>query len=272
MDEVRKCHSQAPRSEGSPHRSLGDAAWDREILTTPGATIFHNPPGRVFSWPQTYGHTPLYHRIGKPGQPAVSCFPSWKVSAPSADAARGSASHLPISVLLSISALTARSCSTFFNHHLPAGENGSTSRRLRGDADLPGEEPSVSFYGHELELSQKPRPPFRVLPRLRPTGNTQGGRGGVTVVICNDGELHGGLLLATSEPAGKNMECRLSHGHFFRDPARNHRQKISVSSRRPVTSGFSSPPRWCIFTPHRTRRSVSSGASDYAASWNPSGK
>ncbi len=38
---------------------------------------------------------------------------------------------------------------------LAAGRNGSTSK-LRGDADLPSEEPSVSFYGHELELSQNP--------------------------------------------------------------------------------------------------------------------
>src|SRR6478752_4688846 len=128
-----------------------DPAWDREILTTPGATIFHTSAwARVLT--QTYRHRPLYHRIEKAGQPPV-LFPLMEVSSPF-NGRRGVC--LPFTDFCG--PLNSRSHGAELLNILKslAIERKWKHFELREEADLPNEKPSVQFYGHELELSRNP--------------------------------------------------------------------------------------------------------------------
>jgi hypothetical protein len=158
-----------------------DPAWDREILTTPGATIFHTSAwARVLT--QTYGHNAFYHRIEKAGQPPV-LFPLMEVSSPF-NGRRGVC--LPFTDF----------CAPLnFNSHgaelLGILQSLAVRRKwkhfeLRGESGLPGAEPSVQFYGHELELSQNPD---RLLEFFRGSvrqGIRKAERSGITVELRND--------------------------------------------------------------------------------------
>lgn len=176
-----KCEMpQAPQSEDHLI-DPSNPAWDREILTTPGATIFHTSAwARVLT--QTYGHTPLYHRIGKPGQPAV-LFPLMEVSSPFSGR-RGVS--LPFTDFCAPLNIGPHGAELFDILQSLASRRKWKHFELRGDADLPGEEPSVSFYGHELELSQNPERLFEFFRGSVRQGIRKAERGGVTVEICND--------------------------------------------------------------------------------------
>lgn len=158
-----------------------DPAWDREILATPGATIFHTSAwARVLT--QTYGHTPLYRRIEKAAQPSV-LFPLMEVSSPF-NGRRGVC--LPFTDFCS--PLNVRSHG---EELLGILQSLATQRKwkhfeLRGEAGLPSAEPSVSFYGHELELSHPADRLFEFFRGSIRQGIRKAERSGITVELRND--------------------------------------------------------------------------------------
>ena len=139
-----------PQAESTILNPLADAAWDREVTSHRGATIFHTAAwARVLS--DTYGHQPYYMRFSMRGE-TFALVPMMEVRS---FVTRSRGVCLPFSDCCAPLMSTSFGTGVVINRLRQVARERSWSYfELRDDSILPENAvPSESYYGHALDMA-----------------------------------------------------------------------------------------------------------------------